>query len=596
MSANAALEEALFSYVRDAQEVRQCLDAGADPSLRDRHGRTLMFAACQGHLDPQVVAMVASKLKQHPNRALVQAIANEEDVYGDTPLSTLCNATAFPAGYAQAVKSVLELGADANPLSRKDNKKLPEELYHHVDHPEAAKALGWMFAALCETAPSWEKRRSQPLRHMVAHADTQPAEFRAFLDVCMKTYMLCYGFDYQHDNPDFHRQFGRLMAACVQKDGWEKQAAAMSCYTLDYCRDTRDMLADIATRLLLPQLLLSTGFHQNEEFLRKLPTQHFIKKLLPVAAELIYQNKNAENLLGVLKNWNDRQPEFPRELSPLWATGNWHRLTRDFVIPSGVAEGMRVACLTDHHAMEKESDALKHSAENLVHDALNGHSHFYSILDVDGMPLSTFVLRRIPVGGRYEDQIRIPDDFSGTLGMLYMEQHRAHKNAQPCARAAAAFDAFKYAIEASGQFQYAPESERKNMLCVQSSYAGETNQSKARKAHIPPVLLQIGDAISPEMVEKRFAHYARAKGVAYVPQRQEFRASDTHMISGGGLLCDTDGRKYPVAFRDMSAADCFRLSGVTQGIHEAIASTYPTLAAQMVRNAPLELPREIRFK
>ncbi|MDE3061141.1 MAG: hypothetical protein KGJ06_09025, partial [Pseudomonadota bacterium] len=331
----------------------------------------------------------------------------------------------------------------------------------------------------------------------------------------------------------------------------------------------------LSIRLLLPQLLLTTGLHKNEVFLRELPTQPLVQKLLPVAAELVYQNKTLEGVLGVLKNWNDRKPEFPATLNPYGITGQWYPLMRDFVVEDGPAAGMRITCLTDHIAMKAESQHLHHSAENLIQDALAGHAHFFSARDRDGWQVSTFVLRRLPVGGRYEDSIAVPGVFNESPSTLYMEQHRADNNEPPSALAWEAYKALKEAIG------------RKDVF-VNLEMAGETPESKAAKQHIPPALLQIGSDITSAMVEQRFRHYAGSRGVAFDAGKQRFRPCDTHLFSG-----EAPGKHK--ALRDLPAQECFDASGVTAGIHAVINDVWPTLAAELQRGEAAQMPKVIRL-
>ncbi len=578
-----ALVEAVSKYEKDVSAVHRCLDAGGDPTYRDERIPSLLLTACGSELNPEVVTLVAHRLKKIPDKELVKQIANQSDFYGETPLGKLCCGNSFPPGYADAVCSVLEIGADSNPLHRRDGKKLPIELYKHIDNPEAAKTLGWMLVYLCESAPGWNKRRSQSLRDTVLHANRKPEDFRGFLEVGIKAYTLCFGFDYSHEDPVFHIQFGKLMVQCAQKGHWSEQHRNTAWYALDYCRDVRDLLTDVSTRLLLPQLLLTTKLHDNKDFLRKLPTQHLVKKLLPVAAELIYQGKIVDGVLGVLKNWNDRRPEFPNELNPLASSGAWYSLTKEFVVPEGQAKGMRVVCMTDSAALKTESKELKHSAENLIPDALNGHSHFFSIRNRAGQ-VSTFVIRRIAVNGRYEDVITVPGAFNDVAAKLYMEQHRGFRNETILPEeSVAAYQVFKHAIETKA-------------LGVELEKSGETAESKVSKSHIPPVLLQVGNYISPEMVQSRFKHYAGAKGVAFVPKDNSFRQCDTHLISGEGIITDVDGRKQTRALRDMTAIECFKASDVDDGIRGVITQVYPSLAMQLSRgDTTIELPKETRF-
>jgi hypothetical protein len=120
---------ALFVAVAcsSSERVKQLLDAGCDPNLRDDHRRTLVHRACQ-NLDRESLIHLLQVQDRLPENCL-----NATDDRGDTALMLLAKQADYETSLKMAA-DLLKAGCDASCVNRSETPR--DALYYAMDAPK----------------------------------------------------------------------------------------------------------------------------------------------------------------------------------------------------------------------------------------------------------------------------------------------------------------------------------------------------------------------------------------------------------------------------------------------------------------------------
>ena len=185
----------------------------------------------------------------------------------------------------------------------------------------------------------------------------------------------------------------------------------------------RDMAAECAEAILLPQLLLDAG-RDGRTSLSKITeeeTRQWTSRLVPLAGRLLLHGKDLHDVLALGKEWHIPGNSLPDELRPLRG-GVWHSVIPQietevrFRNQEGEELPIVVKALTSQSALTRESDQLHHCVGTADYgtQCRQGKTHILSF-QAGGRSLATM-------------EVTVTGDPKAPLSML---QFRGERNGQP---------------------------------------------------------------------------------------------------------------------------------------------------------------------
>lgn len=303
------------------------------------------------------------------------------------------------------------------------------------------------------------------------------------------------------------------------------------CFSLQKCRDIRDMFEEVSDTLFLPSAQLLSGYPQKH--FEKHHNSMLQEAILSVAIETLLQGKNIEDILGLSEAWHSPRYDMPLQLRPLAALGEWNALSESATLPSGY----RVVCRTSAKQLLDETRMLGHCVGKGSYAArcLDGDVHILSILDRSGTSISTIDIRIADSYAKSRERVVLP----GGKFSVFIAQHRGRNNGPAPADAQKVFKEWKKLVE-------------KGKIPIRMEQRGETAESVKRRKSASHSKLEstVGFPISWENVERVFLHYRGTdqskglRGVQFNVGSSQFEDDRrNHLIVGQYHETDTLGNR-----------------------------------------------------
>ena len=309
----------------------------------------------------------------------------------------------------------------------------------------------------------------------------------------------------------------------------------MFCYDYNSCNDLQDFIADMNNSLFVPSAFMMAQERQLPLIAKDYSSYRIQSGCKKIAREVLFKDKNLEDILGLSKAWHSARYAVPAELKPLLKDGEWHALAEDFT----ASNGRHIVSRTNAAELKAETDALPGNcvgaSSTYTDKCLRAQSHIFSITAVDGTPLSTIEFEIHDKNAIEENDIAIPD----STKCLHLVQHARDHNSEPHGDALQAFSEWKEAVS-SGDIK------------INLSQLGETKASQIKRGSsgCSDIDYSAGYKITPEHLEQLFVHYRGTpenkglRGVVFNPDTESFEDNRrNYMISGQYHIISANGKK-----------------------------------------------------